>query len=86
MMLPSFTKRNSAHVTNEDDSLVDEAMSLFLHDDTSPVTTDSVRDSSLSDDLRDLDIIPIDLKTDPGNANLVKTSERKRVFAYSGSL
>ena len=68
-------KRNSAHIINEDDSVVDEAVSLLLHDGTSPVTTDSVNDSCLSDDLRDLDIIPIDLKTDPGNAYLMMTSE-----------
>ena len=60
-------KRNSAHLINEDVSVVDEAMSLLLNDSTSPMTTESVNDSCLSDDLRDLDIIPIDLKTDPGN-------------------
>ena len=42
-------------------------MSLLLNDSTSPMTTESVNDSCLGDDLRDLDIIPIDLKTDPGN-------------------
>ena len=69
------SKDNSSSVLRhslitEDDtsnSTVENEINILVDDNVSPVTVESMRDSALSDDLRDLDIIPIGLKTDPGN-------------------
>ena len=63
----SSVLRHSLITEDDTNSTVDNEMNILVDDNVSPVTVKSMRDSALSDDLRDLDIIPIGLKTDPGN-------------------